>query len=308
MGFRAFGTIPAWDGANQTVTIEELDPENPGSQGGSTGAANPDSGNSPVNAVLYDMVVIPQRPLVKVVPSLKYPPSVNTVGRDYQWRYNGIIYRWHVEIPSDLLDWDRKIRGVVDTFYNSDGITQAVMLSSMSDGLKRLVASCSENAGGNFVPWVNESLNYTYAGVLAECLSQQARVDGYDYFHTAEFVQSFVGGAISYRVSSVPQLPAQTLVDAGDCKDKSILLAAILKNMGYKVALLFYPPPAGQTTGHMAVGIAFNNDEIPAGRTLWYYSYNDTKYYFAEITEPGWLIGQVSDEQLEKSGYVYPVS
>ena len=297
----AFGAMVKWDEAARTVIIEE--PDSAGSGGrGDSGRSSPDAGSE------NGAEIVLRKTPVEVIPPVKYPSSVNTVSRDFQWRYGDTIYRWHVEIPAELLNWDRRVVETVNTFYSSDGITQTILFSSVPDNLKRLIASCSESAKGNFVPWVDEDLNYTYAGILAERLFGQAQADGYDYFHAAEFVQSFVGGAIPYRQTPVPQLPVQTLVDAGDCKDKSILLAAILKNMGYRTALLIYPPPPGQQVGHMAVGIAFRDDEITVDRLLSYYLYNGTRYYFAETTEPNWLIGQISDEKLEKEGYVYPVN
>lgn len=244
------------------------------------------------------------------VPSISNDTTVNKVSKDFNWQYGNKTYNWQVEIPSELLEWDRKIPEEINKFYNSNGEEQSLQLSYMPDEIKTLVLSCSEFANGNYTPWVSEESNYTYSGNLAKYLLQQAQTDRYDSFHIAEFVQSFVESAIPYKITAIPQLPAQTLVDGGDCKDKSILLASILKNMGYKVALLMFPPLQGQQAGHMAVGIAFTDSDIPhdLNYNLTYYEYDGTKYYFAETTSPGWLIGQISDEQLEQNAYVYPVN
>ncbi|MDE4542236.1 MULTISPECIES: hypothetical protein [unclassified Thermoanaerobacterium] len=71
-----------------------------------------------------------------------------------------------------------------------------------------------------------------------------------------------------------------------------------------------FPPPQNQQVGHMAVGIAFNDNELPLYRDydFTYYSVGGTKYYFAETTSPGWLIGQLSDDSLEQTAYIYAVS
>jgi len=45
--------------------------------------------------------------------------------------------------------------------------------------------------------------------------------------------------------------PVETPVERGDCEDKSILLAAILRALGYRTALLVFP----DDPGHMAVGV-----------------------------------------------------
>lgn len=241
--------------------------------------------------------------------SVKNNSTSNDISKEFSWQYGNMTYNLKVQIPSDILDWDRKIPNIIDTFYSSNGEEQSSQLTYMSDEIKTLVLSCSEYANNNYVPWVNEESNYDYIGNIAKNLLQIAQNNGYDTFHTAEFVQSFVE-SIPYKVTDTPQLPAQTLVDGGDCKDKSILLSSILKNLGYKVALLVFPPPQNQQVGHMAVGVAFNDNEIPYDRNydFTYYNLDGTKYYFTETTSPGWLIGQISDVQLEQSAYVYPVS
>jgi hypothetical protein len=116
---------------------------------------------------------------------------------------------------------------------------------------------------------------------------------GYNYFHEAEFILSFIGSAIPYNITAYPELPAQTLIDTGDCKDKSILYASILKSLGYKVALLNFKDVSG-TAGHEAVGVVFDDSQVPQGRALYYFQHNGSKYYFAETTASGWTIGAAS--------------
>jgi hypothetical protein len=60
--------------------------------------------------------------------------------------------------------------------------------------------------------------------------------------------------------------------------------------LGYGVVLLQFPDVVGDT-GHMAVGVALNDSQLPQGRSLYYYLYNGTKYYYAETTEPNWTVG-----------------
>ncbi|QSZ26937.1 hypothetical protein ACETAC_08690 [Aceticella autotrophica] len=240
-------------------------------------------------------------------PTTQPVPQIHTISQDFVWEYNNKSYCWHIEVPSDLLEYDRNITEITNKFYNSNGEEQYLQLSYMPDEIKTLVLSCSELAHGNLTSWVNEERNYIYIGCLSKYLLQVAQSDGYDNFHTAEFVQSFVGGAIPYKITETPQLPAQTLVDGGDCKDKSILLASILKNMNYEVALLHFDPLPGQQYGHMAVGIVLNDNDIPynLGYVPYYYEYNGKKYYFMETTKPGWSLGERS---LEQAAYVYPVN
>ncbi len=260
--------VVSWDESSQTVAIDT-----PLGQGKKSGSRN--------------------------LQSITYDAGVKTFSKDFKWEYNGIKYGFHVEIPVTLIEWNRKILSLADEFYSTaNGYSQMRFLSSLPDNIRKLIISLSDQSNGNIVPWVNEEANYKFAGHLGNSLADQARKDGYDYFHAAELALSFVGGAIPYKEAGL-QLPAQTLVDDGDCDCKSVLLAAILKNMGYKVALLKYPT-------HAAVGIAFDDHQIPKGRELLYYNYNGTKYYYCETTTAGWSIGQASDK-IEKTAFVYPV-
>lgn len=231
--------------------------------------------------------------------------STETAERDFGWIYNGLSYTWHVEIPDQLLVFGREINGLIDKFYDSNGAVQHSILASAPDDIKKVILSLATD--GNYAPWAEEGENYIYAGYLAQRLKEQALLDGYDYFQTAEFVQSFVAGAIPYEFTDKPLLPAQTLMEKGDCKDKSILMAAILNNLGYKVALLKFPPPPGEFAGHMVVGVAFNANHLPTERKLLYYTNSGVKYYFAETTVPNWRIGEISDIKLVKKGSLYPV-
>jgi hypothetical protein len=235
---------------------------------------------------------IPQQ---TVQPASQPTPQIQTIGKDFAWVYNNKSYCLHIEVPSDLLEYDRNITETINKFYSNNSEEQLLQLSYMHS---------------NYTAWVSEESNDTYISYLSKYLLQQAQSDGYDNFHTVEFVQSFVGGAIPYKITETPQLPVQTLVDDGDCKDKSILLASILKNMDYKVALLRFDPLPGQQYGHMAVGIVLNDNDIPygLGYAPSYYEHNGEKYYFMETTEPNWSLGQISDEETEQVAYVYPVN
>lgn len=283
----AFGVNVNWDDATKTLTVYS---------------------NNGVNQVDQGYLSQIFQPAEETVPPLTYPAGTNVTTENYQWQYNGVTYNWQVEIPDQLLDWDRSVSALVTKFYSSDGYTQQQMISAEPDSLVQIIYSLADGSNFNYTPWVNESLNSQFTGYLADRLLQQAKTDRYDAFHTAEFIQAFVGGAIPYKLTNNPELAAQTLVDNGDCKDKSILLASLLSKIGYQVALLAFPPPAGQTTGHMALGIVFSDNQIPADRNASYYPDNGNKYYFAETTEPNWLIGQISDQSLEQQGYVYPVN
>ncbi|KAF1078946.1 hypothetical protein [Methanogenium sp. MK-MG] len=96
--------------------------------------------------------------------------------------------------------------------------------------------------------------------------------DEYPEFLTV-YVQS-----LAYNTSpdeAGPKFPVETVIEkAGDCDDKSILLAGLLSREGYNVSLFYFPDDS-----HMAVGIA--TDEP---------GYRDSGYLFIETTNVS-LIG-----------------
>lgn len=264
---QALGVDITWDPTNRTVVI---------------------------GALAIPVSVQPGSPTT--VPGLLYDSAVQTTARDFTWQYQNMTLTWHVEVPKDLLDSDRGVNQLTEEYY-SDQASQNTLLESEPDEIKNLVLADSVQEGGNLAPWVNEQGNSQWSGYLADRLARCAGSNGFDYFHTAEFIQSFVGGAIPYQLTDVPELPGQTMIDNGDCKDKSVLLAAILKNLSYKVVLLEFAPGPGETAGHMAVGVALDDSQTPQGETLSYFRYNGLKYYFAETTAPGWTLGASSEEE-----------
>ena len=71
------------------------------------------------------------------------------------------------------------------------------------------------------------------------------------------------------REQNPAKFPVETIVDnAGDCDDKSLLLAGLLSREGYPVVLLLFGPES-----HMAVGVGSDD-----------YFYKNTGYTFVETT------------------------
>jgi predicted transglutaminase-like cysteine proteinase len=107
----------------------------------------------------------------------------------------------------------------------------------------------------------------------------------------ASNVLSFTQACIRYAVDAEttpagewPRYPIETLMDeTGDCEDDVILAAAVLKRLGFEVALLYYPD-------HCALGVAgadgLPGDYITDPRT-------GLKYFYGETTAEGWHLGEV---------------
>lgn len=89
-----------------------------------------------------------------------------------------------------------------------------------------------------------------------------------------------------------PKYPLETIVDrGGDCEDTAILLAEVLRDLGYGTVLLKL-----DQASHMAVGVS-GEEGLPGS----YYTYQGDQYYYVETTGSGWRVGEVPD-RVRKQG------
>lgn len=90
-----------------------------------------------------------------------------------------------------------------------------------------------------------------------------------------------------------PKYPIETLIEGGDCEDTSILMAALLDQMGYDVIILKCP-------GHVAVGVWCE------GCYGTYFRFRGRRYFYLETTAPGWGVGQIPREYKNVKCYLEP--
>ena len=105
------------------------------------------------------------------------------------------------------------------------------------------------------------------------------------------FVQNleYVDDKVGTGYDEYPKFPLETLADeGGDCEDSAILLASLLRELGYGTVLI-------QFDDHMAVGVK-GEDSIQGS----YYDVDGTRYYYVETTSPGWDIGEVPEQMKDK--------
>jgi|GEM_PF-612673 len=134
--------------------------------------------------------------------------------------------------------------------------------------------------------YVTTSYDDESLGVLVDWFRETARGQNYTQSDMAEFVASFVQH-MPYTeddettpYDDYTRYPVETLIDrGGDCEDSSILVASILRQLGYGVCLLAYP-------GHVAVGVSLNSDH-----TSLRYKKDGIYYNYLETTGSGWQIG-----------------
>ena len=140
----------------------------------------------------------------------------------------------------------------------------------------------------------------------AAYLNEAAAVAGFDDLRKAElalvFVQSFtyIGDNVTEAADEYPRYPVETLVDReGDCEDTSILLAAILDDMGYDVALLLF-----EEFDHIGLGVNMPPEYVMYGNS---WIHDDGRRYWYLDTSGERSIGWCPEPYDVTSAYVYPV-
>ena len=227
--------------------------------------------------------------------------------KKYLWDYHGAQYQWQIVVPTFLREYNKNVEKILNEWNTLGPYERVALLEGLPSSTKEFLLSVLEAPAGDFRPWVKEQMNYTYINNLALELHRQASKEGYNRFYEAEFILSFVQ-SLPYIYTPLPRLPATTILEGGDCKSKSILLASFLKALGYRVALLEFPPEEfGNNIGHEAVGIAFDARELPARESLFYFEYQGQRYYYTETTTPGWGLGEMPELLRNKVAVVYPL-
>jgi hypothetical protein len=200
---------------------------------------------------------------VVTLPEPKIPEIAEDILREFSWHYEGTAHDLSLVIRRSAYEEFKKRRRVHSSEWAKEYVAGGV---------------CGE------------------VKALARKLLQARRTFGtYDEVH---FVLSFVQQAIRYQreEKEYPRYPVETLVDTiGDCEDFSILGAAILKVMGYDVALLFVP-------GHCALGVAGAKD-MPGTAV----EYEGRLYYYCEMSAGGWSLGEIPEEYRDSPVQVNPV-
>ena len=186
----------------------------------------------------------------------------------HEWEHGHRQWNCSLGIPKELY---RYYQGRA---HQSDDMVQFVLSDYDRDCVRSLVKSFRE--GGDLA-------DYTDADNLRNVIS---------------FVQSlrYVTDLESTGEEDYVRFPVETLVDGvGDCEDLAILAAAILHEMGYDVMLVLLPD-------HMALALdcGFECDGI-------YYEYEGRKYYYLEVTDFGWAIGQIPDAYRKSKATLSPL-
>lgn len=126
--------------------------------------------------------------------------------------------------------------------------------------------------------YAKEDSTFPYLFSFAIALHKNVARYSYDDEKMVRYIVKFVQ-SLPYRSDPAgfceyPKYPIETLLENGDCEDKSLLLSALMGTFfGSQKSVLVLLPE------HMACGIMCTEHEGE-----YYYRYNNAKYYFCETT------------------------
>jgi len=191
--------------------------------------------------------------------------SPGVIRRHYTWEFNGESWTWNLSFNEDAYH-----------FFKS---------------LPRIK---------NYALYATNPYDDEYLEVVVNALKQAAQKEGFSERETVDFVISFVqhmpytSDSFSAGYDEYPRYPIETLIEGGDCEDTSILVAALLRQMGYDVVLLIF-------SNHVAVGV------YCLGCYGTYWEYRGRRYFYLETTAPGWEIGQAPPQYQRASARIEPL-
>ncbi len=140
----------------------------------------------------------------------------------------------------------------------------------------------------NYSYYVTDPTDDEYMSGLAGKFKEAAAAGNYSDYDMVKniifFVQNlnYVDDKVGTGYDEYPKFPLESLADeGGDCEDSAILLASLLRELGYGAVLL-------QFEDHMAVGVK-GGESIPGS----YFEVGGDRYYYVETTSPDWEIGEM---------------
>lgn len=169
-------------------------------------------------------------------------------------------------------------------YKNVDWVFNAIVQKAKYDQFK----AKPHSPDMSFASYALTSEDRDLIGSAVAQISQAGASYGFTRYDDAMNLITFVQSIpyVDDHQTGSPRYPLETLADAqGDCKDKSVLAAALLQAMGFDVALLSY----SGSPGHIALGI-----DLDATGTS--FSSDGTNYFYVEMTSSGWAAGEVPDE------------
>lgn len=194
---------------------------------------------------------------------------------DYQWRGINGERSCSVDIDAKLLDYYRTQRGHVAVYYEESGY----------------------RSGSSYCGFMFSEYDRQFIRSLVDVLCPSMSSEKDRIREAMLFVQSlrYETDEKSKGTDEYVRFPLETLADGvGDCEDKSILLAALLSEMGADFIMLFPPD-------HLALGILCDSVQ-----NAYPFKFEGKDYYYVETSTTHWAIGQIPEEYLSSPIEIAP--
>lgn len=196
--------------------------------------------------------------------------TTGTIEVDYEWNYGESNWTYELKIPKSAYEYYKTV------------------------DRKKIK---------NYSYYVTDPSDDEYMAALADKFKEAAEKESYSDLDMVKniifFVQSldYVDDKVGTGYDEYPKFPLETLADeGGDCEDSAILLASLLRELGYGTVLI-------QFKDHMAVGVK-GEESIPGS----YYEVDGVRYYYVETTSTGWGIGDVPEQMKDQPARVLPLN
>lgn len=201
---------------------------------------------------------------------------VNGIRTD-ETRYTGKMKPIEVQYKEVKYNWDYPY-GLISWEYSLEIPIEAV----------EIYKSIDRNYIYGYTYYVTHEEDDPYMNSLANVFKNTGAKEDFndwDMINLAvSFVQylEYVSDIDGTGYDEYPKFPLETLYDkGGDCEDLSILLASLIRELGYGTVLVV-------TDNHMGVGIKTSDEGN--------FQYLGQEYYYIETTAPGWIIGDLPPE------------
>ena len=191
----------------------------------------------------------------------------------FSWDDNGQLRTWELEAPYDYINFYDKARPQYDS------VAQWTKFIVPNDKVSEILSKAFNKISNGYTEEEKVSLVLKFVQKLEYKSDDTITRDNkfFDY----------------------PRYPTQTLFDrTGDCEDTSILLAALLNEMGKDVSLIHLPD-------HMATGVYI--PKFNPNYSAYYYTLSGKEYYYCETTAKGWKIGQIPEEYINATARIYEI-
>lgn len=234
-------------------------------------AASPSHSLSPfANITPPSSVSLPQTPTPTLYVDKRIPDYRQT---DPEWQT--FRYEWYCQDGSNIIWLEVPIDLKMYTYYRS---------------LDRYMKV------GEYYHYAMDANNREIIRQIVSGIQDVGSTLSYDDMDMIREVVKFVQDVIEYEYdidstgqAEYPRYPIETLCERrGDCEDTAILMAAMLKELGYEVCFVDLPQ-------HVAVAVQAVDDYDSTP----YYELNGHRYVYIESTGSGWNIGDVPEEYLQ---------